>query len=118
MRALIRPVSIHAASQPIETIVFFFIVATLAYFHVLSAIKHSSFLAPNSPSTLRPAHTLLRDGKWVSVSENTWYDARHSENGVTTLELQQIVLSLDAKAAKKVRARTCSHLKLSNRYSL
>ena len=118
MRALIRPVSIHAASQPIETIVFFFIVATLAYFHVLSAIKHSSFLAPNSPSTLRPAHTLLRDGKWVSVSENTWYDARHSENGVTTLELQQIVLSLDAKAAKKVPPRYCSHLKLSDRYSL
>ena len=118
MRALIRPVSIHAASQPIETIVFFFIVATLAYFHVLSAIKHSSFLAPNSPSTLRPAHTLLRDSKWVSVSENTWYDARHSENGVTTLELQQIVLSLDAKAAKKVPPRYCSHLKLSDRYSL
>ena len=40
----IHPISIHAASSPIETIVFFFILATLSYFRVLATIKHSSFL--------------------------------------------------------------------------
>jgi len=39
----ICPISIHAASSPIETIVFFFVLAMLSYFHVLAAIKHSSF---------------------------------------------------------------------------
>ena len=39
----IRPISIHAASSPIETIMFFFVLAMLLYFCVLAAIKHSSF---------------------------------------------------------------------------
>jgi len=39
----ICPISIHAASLPIETIVFFFVLAMLLYFHVLATIKHSSF---------------------------------------------------------------------------
>lgn len=98
MRPLPGPLSFHAASSPIETIVFFFAVATLAYFHVLSAIKHSQFLAPNAPSTLRPALALLRDNEWVGVSENNWFE----REGVTALEIQQLMLSLEPKAARKV----------------
>lgn len=98
MRALTAPLSLHAASSPIETIVFFFAVATLAYFHVLSAIKHSQFLAPTAPSTLRPALALLRDKEWVGVNENNWFE----REGVTALEIQQLMLSMEPKVARKV----------------
>jgi hydroxymethylglutaryl-CoA reductase (NADPH) len=96
MRALLHPLALHAAFSPIESIVAFFILGTLAYFHVLSAIKHSSFFAPAYPSTLRPAHALLRDSEWVGVSESNWYDATTtSGKGVIPLELQQMIFSLD-----------------------
>ena len=52
MRALHCPVARLAAPSPIETIEFFFIVVTLAYFNILSAIKHSSFLSSNIQSPL------------------------------------------------------------------
>lgn len=95
MRALLRPLAVHAAYSPIEVIVPFFVLGTLAYFHVLSAIKHSSFFAPTYPSTLRPAHALLRDSDWVGVSESKWQDAASSSGGVLGLELQQIAFSMD-----------------------
>ena len=100
MRALIRPISVHAASSPIETIVFFFVLATLAYFHVLSAIKHSSFFAPTSLPPLRPSHALWHNGDWVTVQESEWYSAHRSH--VTAVDLQQLVMSFDARTAKKV----------------
>ena len=100
MRALIRPISIHAASSPIETIVFFFVLATLAYFHVLSAIKHSSFFSPTSLPPLRPSHALWHNGDWVIVQESEWYSAHRSH--VTAVDLQQLVMSFDARTAKKV----------------
>jgi len=90
MRALLQPLGRRAVSAPIETIVFFFIVGTLAYFNVLSAIKHSAFFAPTFPSTLRPAHALFREGEWVGVDEN-WYSSRPSDGKV---ELQQIIFTL------------------------
>jgi hydroxymethylglutaryl-CoA reductase (NADPH) len=80
---------------PIETIVFFAIVGTLAYFQVLSAIKHSSFFAPSVPSTVRPAHALLRDGEWVGVDED-WYLKRVKTADARPLELQQLIFSLDS----------------------
>ncbi|EIW77096.1 hypothetical protein CONPUDRAFT_62715 [Coniophora puteana RWD-64-598 SS2] len=89
MRAL-QPLSGRAVSAPIETIVFFFIVGTLAYFNVLSAIKHSAFFAPTFPSTLRPAHALFREGEWVGVDEN-WYTSRPNDGKV---ELQQVIFTL------------------------
>ncbi|KAJ8701606.1 3-hydroxy-3-methylglutaryl-coenzyme A (HMG-CoA) reductase isozyme [Pleurotus ostreatus] len=49
-RTLLRPFAIYAAYSPIETIVFFFVVGTLAYFNILSAIKNSAFLATPYPS--------------------------------------------------------------------
>ncbi|KAI0047708.1 hypothetical protein FA95DRAFT_1492178 [Auriscalpium vulgare] len=108
MRALIRPISAHAANSPIEAIVFFFVLATLAYFHVLSEIKHSSFFAPATLPPLRPTHALLRDNEWIGVKESVWRQA-HVEDGVAALELEQIVLSLDSKTAKKVREpRVCA----------
>jgi hydroxymethylglutaryl-CoA reductase (NADPH) len=102
MRALLRPVALHAAFSPIESIVAFSILGTLAYFHVLSAIKHSSFFAPTYPSTLRPAHALLRHNEWVSVSES---DATAmSTNSIVSLELQQIIFTLDPVPAYKTGA--------------
>lgn len=97
MRALLKPFAIHAAYSPIETIVFFSIVGTLAYFHILSAIKHSSFFAPSYPVTLRPAHALLRQDKWLPVREHTWTHASSAaDDFITPLELQQIIFSLDS----------------------
>jgi hydroxymethylglutaryl-CoA reductase (NADPH) len=104
MRALIRPVSVHAASSPIETIVFFFILATLAYFHVLSAIKHSSFFAPTTLPPLRPSHALWRSNEWVNVPESEWKDALdHPSTRAAAIDLQQLVMSFDTRTAKKVR---------------
>jgi hydroxymethylglutaryl-CoA reductase (NADPH) len=103
MRALIRPVSIHAASSPIETIVFFFVLATLAYFHVLSAIKHSSFFAPTTLPPLRPSHALWRHNEWVTVPETEWYDAlTHQSTRVSAIDLQQVAMAFDSRTAKKI----------------
>lgn len=101
MRALIRPISIHASSFPIETIVFFFVLATLSYFHVLSAIKHSSFFAPTNLPPLRPSYALLRSNNWVTVPE-TEALARQSTR-VSAIDLQQLSMSFDARTAKKAR---------------
>jgi len=96
MRALLHPLAFHAAYSPIESIVTFFILGTLAYFHVLSAIKHSSFFAPTYPPTLRPAHILLRDGNWVGVGESKWNEATTMSKGtVIPVELQQIIFAQD-----------------------
>ncbi|KAK0482246.1 hydroxymethylglutaryl-coenzyme A reductase-domain-containing protein [Armillaria novae-zelandiae] len=88
MRAILRPFVIHAAYSPIETIVFFSIVGTLAYFHVLSAIKHSAFFATTNPITLRPSHARYTQQEW----------------------LQQIVFSLDSvQKSKDAPSRLICH---------
>ena len=98
MRALLKPFAIHAAYSPIETIVFFSVIGTLAYFHILDGIKHSSFFAPTFPSTLRPASARLSQTEWLPVLEREWFAAwKHGEQA---LELQPIVFSLDDKARK------------------
>lgn len=101
MRALFRPFALHAAYTPIETIVFFTIIGTLAYFHILSAIKNSAFLDPAqaayAPPTLKPAHALYRLGEWVGVRESVWAHAVKAKREATALELQQIIFTLDGK---------------------
>ena len=91
MRALLRPLAAQAAHNPIETIVAGFILATLAYFHVLGAIKASTFLSPSSLAVpnLRPSHALLKDSQWIAVDEEIW----HTSTG-DRLELQQVVFDL------------------------
>ncbi|KAF6757834.1 hydroxymethylglutaryl-CoA reductase [Ephemerocybe angulata] len=103
MRALLRPFALHAAYTPIETIVFFCIVGTLAYFHILNAIKHSAFLSPayNShayaAASLRPAYVLNRMGEWVGVREARWNrDRTTQENKLAVAEVQQLVFNVDA----------------------
>lgn len=103
MRALLRPLSVHTVFSPIETIVFVFVLSTLAYFHILDGIKHSSFFEPTFPSTLRPAHVRLLGSDWVATTEREWYGARkHSAD--SAVELQQLVFVLDDKS-KKVSIR-------------
>ncbi|KAH8101970.1 3-hydroxy-3-methylglutaryl-coenzyme A reductase [Cristinia sonorae] len=116
MRALLRPLAFHSAFSPIETIVFVCVLATLAYFHILTAIKHSSFFAPSFPATLRPAHARLADGQWVGVSERDWFQAfKHSEDGDRTVELQQVVFSLDDNTRKvKLNIDTSSVAEISD----
>lgn len=99
MRALLRPLSLHTVFSPIETIVFVFVLATLAYFHILDGIKHSSFFAPTFPSTLKPAYARLSGSEWIATNEREWYTAakRGQDQAV---ELQQIVFGLDEKARK------------------
>ncbi|KAF8345352.1 hydroxymethylglutaryl-CoA reductase [Amanita rubescens] len=103
MRALFRPFALHAAYTPIETIVFFAIVGTLAYFYVLGAVKHSAFLDPpySQPPILEPTHALFKHGEWVSITNKSWNTAR-TERRATVLELQQLLISLDFKAKEPV----------------
>jgi hydroxymethylglutaryl-CoA reductase (NADPH) len=103
MKALFRPFALHAAYTPIETIVFFCIIGTLAYFHILHAIKHSAFLDPGrtgnvySPPVMRPAHVLYKLGEWVGVRENTWVQ---SASGGAAVELQQVIYTVDGVKSK------------------
>ncbi|KAI0305163.1 hydroxymethylglutaryl-coenzyme A reductase-domain-containing protein [Multifurca ochricompacta] len=81
----------------------FFVLATLAYFHVLSAIKHSSFLAPTTQSSIHPSHAIWRSNEWVNVQEREWLDAvTNPSTRVAAIDLQQLVMSFDARTAKKV----------------
>ncbi|KAJ2925104.1 hypothetical protein H1R20_g12000, partial [Candolleomyces eurysporus] len=104
MRALLRPFALHAAYTPIETIVFFTIVGTLAYFHILSAIKHSAFLSPSydplthkvSHAALRPAYVLNRMGEWVGIRESRWARDRSEKSHLAAAEVQQLVFNVDA----------------------
>ncbi|KAH9913104.1 uncharacterized protein B0H18DRAFT_1088202 [Fomitopsis serialis] len=98
MRALTRPFATHNVYFPIESIVFVFVLATLAYFHILSGIKHSSFFAPTYPTNVRPAHARLSGDEWLGVTQRDWLDAaKHPKDAVKALELQQIVFRLDDK---------------------
>ncbi|KAF8634822.1 hypothetical protein AX17_004073 [Amanita inopinata Kibby_2008] len=103
MRAIFRPFALHAAYTPIETIVFFSVVGTLAYFYVLSAVKQSAFLDPpySQPPTLEPTHVVYKHGEWVSVTNKTWSSARLDWHA-SVLELQQLVISLDVKPKEPV----------------
>ena len=101
MRAILRPFAAIAAHNPIETIVLGFIGATLAYFHILAAIRESTFLSPAIPTSLRPAHALLRDEQWAAVPERVWAAANHDNE--ERLEFQQIVFGLDS-SLKRTKA--------------
>ncbi|KAJ6455873.1 hydroxymethylglutaryl-coenzyme A reductase-domain-containing protein [Mycena sanguinolenta] len=86
MRTILKPLAIHAAYSPIETIVFLSIVGTLAYLHILSTIKHSAFFAP--PPPVRSAYALYTD-HWVSQPASVW----RRDNSVPRLDLQQLVFT-------------------------
>ncbi|KAF5383316.1 hypothetical protein D9615_004985 [Tricholomella constricta] len=92
LRALLRPLAIQAAYSPIETIVFFSVIGTLAYFHILNAIKHSSFFAPSALPPLRPSHAILRHSDWIPVREHVW---THPTPHVIAQEIQQLVFTAE-----------------------
>jgi hydroxymethylglutaryl-CoA reductase (NADPH) len=94
MRTLFRPLAVYSAFAPIESIVFFSVIGTLAYFNILSAIKHSAFFAPSLPSSLSPAYALLHANDWLSVPADYWRQA-HSEGTYQPLDLHQLIFSLD-----------------------
>jgi len=104
MRVPLLPLTGRAVYNPIETIVFFFIIGTLAYFRILSAIKHSTFFTPVLPSTLSTTYALLRDGQWVVVDEE-WHQSRTPSPNALKLELQQLVFSV-AKAVDPAVTRS------------
>jgi len=103
MRGPLLPLTGRAVYNPIETIVAFFIIGTLAYFRILSAIKHSAFFTPAFPSSPSAAHALLRDGQWVVVDEK-WYQERVPSSRTQKFELQQLVFS-QPEAMDAVRIR-------------
>ncbi|KAF7323677.1 3-hydroxy-3-methylglutaryl coenzyme A reductase [Mycena kentingensis (nom. inval.)] len=87
MRSLLKPLAIHAAYSPIETLVALVVVGAIAYLQVLSAIKHSAFLAsPARPA--RPAYALFTH-EWLPVREAVW----NRDSKVPRLDLQQIVFT-------------------------
>ncbi|KAJ7695427.1 hydroxymethylglutaryl-coenzyme A reductase-domain-containing protein [Mycena rosella] len=87
MRTILKPLAIHAAYSPIETIVFLTIVGTLAYIHILDAVKHSTFFTP--PNPVRPAYALYAHSDWLPVSEASWL----RDDQVPRLDLQQIIFN-------------------------
>ena len=107
MKAFFRPFALHAAYTPIETIVFFCIIGTLAYFHILNAIKHSAFLDPAAtgniyaPPVMKPAHALFRLREWVGVGQSTWVkNTAAADASRTAVELQQVVFIVDGVRMK------------------
>lgn len=82
----------RTAFAPIETIVFAFVLATLSYFYILSAIRQSAYFALSAPNNLRPAYALLTDNEWVPISPASGKDIKAG----TQLELQPIVFSFDS----------------------
>ncbi|KAI0747021.1 3-hydroxy-3-methylglutaryl-coenzyme A reductase [Daedaleopsis nitida] len=100
MRAILRPLSTPTVFSPIETIVSVFVLATLAYLHILSGFKHSSFFASSYPPALRPAYARLTNGEWVAVTKHDWLEAwKHPGASLDALELQQVVFTLDDKSS-------------------
>ncbi|KAF7291895.1 3-hydroxy-3-methylglutaryl coenzyme A reductase [Mycena indigotica] len=87
MRTVLKPLAIHAAYSPVETLAFIIVVAALAYLHVLSVVKHSAFLAP--PAPVLPAYALFSD-EWLAVRETVW---KRDHGTVPRLDLQQIVFT-------------------------
>ncbi|KAF7315802.1 3-hydroxy-3-methylglutaryl coenzyme A reductase [Mycena indigotica] len=87
MRTLLKPLAIHAAYSPIETIVFLSVCGTLAYLHILNAVKHSAFLAPPPPT--RSAYALYNSDEWLPVRESVWL----RDEQVPRLDLQQVVFT-------------------------
>ncbi|KAG6836715.1 hypothetical protein H0H93_004559 [Arthromyces matolae] len=107
LRALLRPLAIQAAYNPIETIVFFSIIGTLAYFHILNAIKHSAFFAPNViHAVLRPTHLALQHNLWNPVREHVF---THPSPDVLSYEIQQLIFTQGIQPSSDLPA-TFSHL--------
>ncbi|KAF7326925.1 3-hydroxy-3-methylglutaryl coenzyme A reductase [Mycena venus] len=86
MRSLLKPLAIHAAYSPIETIVFLCTLGAIAYLHILSTVKHSAFFAP--PPSVRSSYALYTDD-WRPVPQSVW----RREDAVPRLDLQQIVFN-------------------------
>ncbi|KIJ38992.1 hypothetical protein M422DRAFT_258144, partial [Sphaerobolus stellatus SS14] len=83
-RTIARPLASKGSKFPIETILTTFVFVTLAYFHIVQAIKHSAFFASPSSPALLPTHAFL-------VKElKTWVPVPDEQPAVA--ELVQIVL--------------------------
>lgn len=106
MRAIPRPLAARTASAPIETIVFVFVLTTLSYFYLLSAIRQSTYFALSAPNNIRPAYALLTDNAWVPVSAKDRFKTR------VQLELQPLVFSFDNV---EVGNFTCGEMPIADR---
>ncbi|KAG8933219.1 3-hydroxy-3-methylglutaryl-coenzyme A (HMG-CoA) reductase isozyme [Tulasnella sp. 418] len=97
VRPVLRSFARTVSAKPIETIVATFCLTTYAYFLVLQAVKHSSFLSPSSPySDVQPAFAIKEPhGPWRNVGEQTWISPS-VDTDVARVDLQQVVFSLDA----------------------
>ncbi|KAJ7274991.1 hydroxymethylglutaryl-coenzyme A reductase-domain-containing protein [Mycena rebaudengoi] len=84
MRTILKPLAIHAAYSPIETIVFLSVVGTIAYLHVLNVIKHSAFFG--APAPVRPAYALYTTD-WATAHGSLWLRDDH----IPRIDLQQII---------------------------
>jgi hydroxymethylglutaryl-CoA reductase (NADPH) len=89
--SLVRPLTKRVVHAPIETIVFAFVIATLAYFHLLHVIKHSAFLAPQSagPLILRPSFAAYTPEGWTQAPKGAWLAPTPE---LTRVEVQQVVV--------------------------
>lgn len=70
-------IALRVSRSPIESIVGVFVLTTLAYFHVLAAVKQSNFLHPGPAITdaQQPALALRRSvsPEWISLSVDAPY---------------------------------------------
>jgi len=102
MRVIPRPLARRTAFAPIETIVFVFVLVTLAYFRILSVIRQSTFTSLSAPNALRPAYAIFADDAWVPISDNDWFKARtHHHRGYTPIDLQSLIFSVEGAQGHK-----------------
>ncbi|KAG8843778.1 3-hydroxy-3-methylglutaryl-coenzyme A (HMG-CoA) reductase isozyme [Tulasnella sp. 330] len=105
VRPILRLLSRAASAKPMETIVITFILTTYAYFLLLQAVKHSSFLSPTSPyNDLKPAYALSQGQSstgWVSVTEDVW--SSEASQSWSKVELQQVIVALDSPTSPYTR---------------
>ncbi|KAI6115109.1 hydroxymethylglutaryl-coenzyme A reductase-domain-containing protein [Pisolithus croceorrhizus] len=110
MRVCLLPLTRRAVFSPIETIVFCSIIGTLAYFRVLSYIKHAAVAVPTFPYSARSHYTIFHDGEWISVNEER-YKERRASPGSRSVELQQVIFSSRSTSAQPIDT-SITHTKL------
>lgn len=104
----LRSLAVLSGKRPIEVVTIGFVIATLAYFQLLSAVKHSEFLKqPSSGSNANGWSQTAREARLFSATNgtllqrsaaNVWSHASAKSHGkaIPTISVAQIQLVLDA----------------------
>ncbi|TDL24375.1 hypothetical protein BD410DRAFT_854619 [Rickenella mellea] len=96
MLTILRSIARRASENAIETIFCGLALATLAYFHIFAAVKHSTIYPASYSLKPKAAYALWRENEWISVDEDSWNSAEWLK--LSQVELQQIISILSFAA--------------------